>query len=547
MADIHENRDSLNDLPQPEVVRRRRFIPSLIWLVPLLAAIVGASVLIGSYRSIGPKITISFQSAEGIEEGKTQVRYKDVVIGRVHRVSLSKDNSLVLVHVELNRGVHGFAVDDAHYWVVRPRVGVGGVSGLGTLFSGPYIGADAGTSKHEKSGFTGLEQPPAVLHGNRGRSFVLHSGDLGSLDIGSPVYFRRLRVGRVTAYKLDDDGKGVTMQLFVDAPYDRFVNASTHFWNASGVDLALNASGLTLNTESLATVIAGGVAFQSTDDSNDQEAPESTKFDLYRDVGDALRPPDGPAVAIRMHFNQTLRGLTLDSPIDFRGVVLGKVTAIELDYDPKTQTFPADVTATIYPKRFGHINARFKQPGEDQADIGTVFQALIAHGFRAQAKLGNLLTQKLYIAISMVPHVKPATFDPAARPLVIPTAPGSLEEIQQQISDLLTKLDKLPIAEIGMNLRDTLHGTNALMRELNTQLAPQARAMLASAQGALDAANRTLSGETSLGRGTAQTLDELRRAAQSLRSLADYLQRHPEALLRGKPADPALSTQGDQR
>ncbi|HET8943130.1 MAG TPA: MlaD family protein, partial [Rudaea sp.] len=399
MVDEREDHERIDELPQPIVIERRRFLPSLIWLVPLLAAVVGASVLIGSYRSVGAKITIGFQTAQGIEAGKTQVRYKEVVIGRVHGVSLSKDNLHVLVHVELDRHAHGFAVEDARYWVVRPRIGVGGVSGLSTLLSGTYIGADAGTSKRKKFDFVGLEQPPAILHADRGRGFALHSADLGSLDIGSPVYFRRLRVGRITAYRLDADGKGVTMRLFVDAPYDRFVNAETHFWNASGVDLALNASGLKVNTESLATVIAGGVAFQSADDTNKQEAAEGTTFDLYRDVGDALRAPDGPAVDIRMHFNQSLRGLTVGSPVDFRGIELGKVKSIELDYDAKTQTFPADVTATIYPQRFGHINARFKQPDAARADIGTVFQALIDHDFRAQATIGNLLTQQLYIAI----------------------------------------------------------------------------------------------------------------------------------------------------
>ena len=546
MPEQQENNHELDDLPQPTVVERRRFMPSLIWLVPLLAAIVGGSVLIGSYRSIGAKIVISFQTAQGIEAGKTQVRYKEVVIGHVHGVSLSEDNAHVLVHVELDRHAHGFDVDDARYWVVRPRVGMGGVSGLSTLFSGTYIGADAGTSKRKKSKFAGLEQPPAILHGNDGRSFALLGDDLGSLDIGSPVYFRRVRVGRITAYSLDADGKGVTMQLFVDAPYDRFVTASTHFWNASGVDLALNASGLKVNTESLATVIAGGVAFQSTDNAIAQEAAQGATFSLYRDVGEALRAPDGPAVAIRMHFNQTLRGLTVGSPIDFRGIVLGKVTSIELDYDTKTQTFPADVMATIYPQRLGHINDRFKPSGAGKADIGTVFQALIDHDFRAQAKIGNLLTQQLYIAISMVPHAKPAKFDPTARPLEIPTAPGSFAEIQQQVADLLVKLDKLPLAEIGTNLRDTLQGTNALMKQLRTQLAPQASEVLASAQKAMDAASATLSGNAPLGRGTTRTLEELKRAAQSLRSLADYLQRHPEALLRGKPADASLPKPGEQ-
>jgi paraquat-inducible protein B len=531
--------DPLADLPQPTVVHRRRFAPSLIWFVPLVAAIVGAGVLISSYRSAGPKIAITFQSAEGIEAGKTEVRYKEVVIGHVHGVALSEDNSRVIVHVELERHSHGFAAADARYWVVRPRVGFGGVSGLGTLFSGAYIGADAGTSKDEQEEFTGQETPPAVLRGNQGRSFSLRSEDLGSLDIGSPVYYRRQRVGRLTSYKLNDDGNAVTMQLFIDAPFDRYVTDSTHFWNASGIDLALNASGLKLNTESLATVIAGGVAFQSTNVADTKEVAENSTFNLYRDMGDALKPPDGPAVDIRMRFDETLRGLTIGSPIDFRGIVLGTVTSIELDYEADTQTFPAIVTATIYPKRLGRINERFTQAGEDKVDIGAVFQSLIDNGFRAQARLGNLITQQLYIALSLVPHAKSVKFDAAARPLEIPTAPGSLEEIQQQVANILAKLDKVPFDEIGINLRDTLHGTNALMRQLDTELAPEAKQMLAAAQRALDTANHTLSTDSPLGQGMTGTLEELRRASQSLRSLADYLQRHPEALLRGKSADPA--------
>ncbi|HZP65464.1 MAG TPA: MlaD family protein [Rudaea sp.] len=532
-------RDPLADLPAPAERRVPRFAPSLIWLVPLVAAITGAVLLIGNWRAAGPRITISFQSAEGVEAGKTQVRYKEVVIGRVTAVALSADNSRVEVQVDLDARAHGFAVADARYWVVRPRIGLGGVSGLGTLFSGAYIGADAGTSGVQRKEFSGLETPPAVLHGNQGRSFALHSEDLGSLDIGSPVYFRRVRVGRITGYKLDEDGRGVGLQLFVDAPYDRYVTASTHFWNASGIDLALTAGGMKLNTESLATVIAGGVAFQQVDgeDASASEAPENASFQLFRDRGDALKPADGPSIVVRMHFNETLRGLTVGSPVDFRGIVIGNVTGIDLDYEPKTQTFPANVTATVYPKRLGGINLHFPGAEGSRDDPGAVFQALVEHGFRAQARLGSLLTQQLYISLALVPNARPVRFDATARPLELPTATGGLEEIQQQVSDILAKLDKVPFDEIGVNLRDTLHTTNALMRRLDDELAPEAKQMLAAAQRALEAANRTLASDSPVEQGVAGTLDELRRAAQSLRGLADYLQRHPEALLRGKPRE----------
>ena len=545
MAESNLPGDTQADLPTPTVVQRARFSPSLIWIVPLIAAISGLTLVAKSYHAAGPRIIVSFQTADGIEPDKTEVRYKEVVIGKVRAVELSDDHTRVLVHINLDKRAADFAVEDSRFWVVRPRVGVGGVSGLSTLFSGTYLGADAGTSKQTKEQFTGLETPPGVLRGNKGRSFSLRSDDLGSLDIGSPVYFRRLLVGRITAYKLNDDGNNVSVQLFVDSPYDRFVTASTRFWNASGIDVTLNASGLKVSTESLATVIAGGVAFQSIDIVDKQEAAEGTTFDLHPDVADAMKPPDGPQVDIRMRFNETLRGLAVGAPIDFRGVVIGAVKSIELDYEPQTQTFPANVVATIYPKRLGRVYAHFTQVGDDKIDIGAVFQSLIEHGFRAQARLGNLLTQQLYIALAQVPKAKPVTFAPAARPLEIPTATGSLEEIQQQVADILAKLDKVPFDEIGINLRDTLHNTNALMQRLDTELAPQAKQMLEAAQHAMDSANRALSEDSPLQHGMSGTLAELRRASQSLRGLADYLQRHPEALLRGKSADPAPPARGE--
>ncbi len=546
MAENESPGGALADLPEPIEKRRSRFLPSLIWLVPLVAAIAGATLLIANWRSAGDKIEVSFQSAEGVEAGKTQVRYKEVVIGRVTAVNLSDDNARVIVHIELDRRAHGFSAVDARYWVVRPRIGLGGVSGLGTLLSGAYIGADSGVSKDTKKVFTGVEAPPAVLRGSQGRTFSLHSEDLGSLDVGSPVYFRRIHVGRVTGYQLDNDGKGVSMQLFVDAPYDRYVTAATHFWNASGIDLALTSAGLKVNTESFATVLAGGVAFQAVDsmDGAGGEAKENATFELFRERGEALKPPDGPSIDVRMRFNETLRGLAIGSPVDFRGVAVGTITAIDLDYDAKTQTFPANVSATIYPKRLGSLAAHFATTGDADHDARAVFQVLIDHGFRAQARLGSLLTQQLYIALASVPHATPVHFDADKNPLEIPTAPGSLEELQEQVADILAKLDKVPFDQIGSELRDTLHGTNALIHRLDTELAPEAKAMLASARQAMESASRSLAADSPLEQGLTGTLEELRRAAQSLRGLADYLQRHPEALLRGKPRD-AFHESGD--
>ena len=280
-------------LPRP-VVEKRRFKESLIWLVPALAALVGLSLVIHSWLQTGPQVVISLQSAEGLDAGKTPVKYKNVVIGRVKKIRLSPDRSHVLVSVALEKSAEGFATKGTRYWVVRPRIGLGGVSGIDTLFSGAFIGADVGESDDPQENFEGLEAPPAVRHGELGRSFLLHSDDLGSLDVGSPVYYRRIQVGRVASYTLDKDGEGVSLHIFIDGPNDRFVSRSSRFWNASGVDLSLGANGLKLNTQSLAAVLAGGVAFQDPPGPHDSTpAPEDTSFKLFGDRITAMAPPDG--------------------------------------------------------------------------------------------------------------------------------------------------------------------------------------------------------------------------------------------------------------
>jgi len=530
----------LPDLPAPALRRTRRFAPSLVWIVPAVAVIAALSLTLRSYLTIGPKITVSLQSAEGIEAGKTQVRYKEVVIGHVTGIVLSDDHNRVLVHIRLDQRDRDFAVADTRFWVVRPRLGLAGVSGLGTLISGAYVAADLGTSHERRAEFTGLETPPAVLRGQKGRGFVVHSDDLGSLDIGSPVYYRRIQAGRISGYKLDADGRGVSIQLFVDAPYDGFVTASTHFWNASGIDLSVSAVGLKLNTESLATVLAGGVAFQSFAP-NDTAPPaaEGTRFDMYSDVSAAMKPPDGPELDVRMHFNETLRGLVIGAPVDFRGITIGNVKSINLDYEPETQTFPADVIATIYPQRLGRINERFLEAGQGRVNFIGVLESLIDHGFRAQVRTGNLLTQQLYVAIDVIPNPKPARLDTSKQPIEIPTAPGSFDALQKQLTSIVAKLDKVPFEQIGNELRDSLHSARLLLGKLDNEIAPQARATLEQAQNSLKSLERSLAEDSPLQRGAGHTLDEVARAAQSLRTLADYLNRHPEALLRGKRADAA--------
>lgn len=548
MTDPADNSgSSAEDLPQP-VVRTRRISASLIWLVPALAAVVGAWLVIRNYLEAGPTITISFQTAEGLEAAKTPVKYKNVVIGVVHGLRLSPDRDHVLVNVELQKNAQSFAAADTRFWVVRPRIGLSGISGVDTLLSGPFIGADIGDSTESSREFVGLETPPSVIHGTRGKSFRLHTRDLGSIDVGSPIYFRRLPVGHVSSYRLDENGQGITIEIFIDGPNDQFVNKSTRFWNASGVDVSVGTSGLKVNTQSIASVIAGGIAFQDLPAPHDATpSPADSDFDLYGNVATAMLPPDGEPTYVRMRFYASLRGLEVDAPVEFLGIDIGHVVSINIDYDEKTQQFPIIVGAVVYGQRLGRaqtkLAARAAKHGSD-ADMSHTFALLIEHGLRAEARSGNLLTGQLLISLDFVPKAPKVAFDPGARPLVIPTTAGSFSRLQERLDSILAKVDAIPIDRIAAHLDDSLDELSGTLKRINGDLLPEFKDTLRGANTTFKAADDALSADSPLQQNLGLTLEELRRTARSLRVFSDYLGSHPEALIRGRRPDQAARPPG---
>ncbi len=532
-----------DDLPQPRIVEARRWNVSLVWLLPAVAIAIGASLLVRTVFLAGPRIDIEFASADGVEPGKTEVRYKEVVIGKVQSVALRDDRKRVVVTVQLDRSAAGVAIDDTAFWVVRPRIGVGGVTGLGTLLSGAYIGTDAGVSKKARTEFKGLEAPPFVLRGEPGVIFLLRSDDLGSLDVGSPVFYRRTRVGRVVGYTLDAERDELSVRIFIEAPYHKLVNLDTRFWNASGIDLTVNASGLTLNTQTLASVLAGGLAFENPPGPR-KPAPENTVFTLFNDHLAAMAPPDGAPVTVRMVFDSSVRGLAEGSAIDLLGIEIGRVTSISLQYDPGRKRFPVEVFANVYTQRLGAVRTAMMQtaPGSAPGEA-MVLQQLVASGVRAQLRAGNLLTGQLYVALDFIGK-QPARATLSEGILTLPTVAGTLSEIQPQIAEIVEKVSKIPFDEIGKDLRATLAGANAAIGRLT----PEAQKALAEVQKTLSRAQESLDkldrNVTDPGAPVQQnlqeTLLELQRTSRSLRVLGDYLQQHPESILRGKPADAPL-------
>jgi paraquat-inducible protein B len=517
-------------VPQSRAVPRHKTRLSLVWFIPILAAVVGAWVAVTRIRGEGPKITIVFQSAEGLEAGKTKIHYNGVDIGTIKEIHLSDDHLRVVTTAEMAPKTEEFLVADSKFWVVRPRISGANVSGLGTLISGSYIGMEIGSSKESKSDFVALETPPVVTEETPGRFFILKTKDLGSLDTGTPIYFRRLQVGQVASYALDSDGKDLTVKVFVHAPYDQYVNPDTRFWHASGIDVSLSASGLSVQTQSLLSILIGGIAFETPP--NVLASPpsdENANFTLYSDRTEAFDPPPRNPQTYQLIFKDSVRGLVRGAPVEFRGIAIGEVSDIAAQIDLKTFEFSVPVTISLDPRRLGVKILDLGPHVSLDTMRRKLIDALVAHGVRAQLRTGNLLTGAVYVSLDFFPGTPPVTVDWSQSPPQLPTTSSQFVATEATVEDIVKKLDKVPFQQIGENLQKAL-------AQLDKTLVV-GQATLVGAQGTLDN-TRTLTGPNSMQiQQLSSTLNEVSRAARSVRVLADYLERHPEALIRGKTGE----------
>jgi paraquat-inducible protein B len=550
-------RTDRDNLPQATVVPKRRQRISIVWAIPILAAVVAIGIAIQRIMSEGPTITIFFKAAEGVEAGKTFVKYKDVNIGQVTAVQLSSDHSKVEVTAKIVKSAGDLMVEDAKFWVVEPRVTLSGVSGLGTLLSGNFIGFEVGRSNKAQRRFTGLEVPPIITGDQPGRRFVLKADNLGSLGIGSPIYYRRIQAGQVIAYDLASDGKGIDIKIFVNSPYDRYVNSDTRFWNASGIDVSVGAGGLDVRTQSLVAVLAGGLAFDTPPiAAKAQPTAANTVFILYSDQITAMKQPDTIAAHYVLYFNESLRGLSVGAPVTLLGLPGGEVTAVGLAIDPKTFAIRGRVEIVSYPERLiAHLSLKQAAAGEAMVrslkERHALMQRLVEQrGLRAQLRSGNLITGQLFVAFDFYPDAPKVKMDLNRDPVELPVVPSTVQDLEQKITGIVAKLDKLPYEAIGtdltkalVTLNQTLEDVSKALNSIDTDITPGLKATLDGLRGTIAATDRVLNNTdaTLVGKDAPaqqelrDALQEIARAARSLRVLADYLERHPESLIRGKP------------
>lgn len=548
----------------PQARKKTRRGPSIVWLIPLIALAIGGWLAYTTIIDRGPTITITFKTAEGLEAGKTKIKFKDVQIGLVQSVEISDDISHIVVVAEMSdKTAKTYLTDKTSFWIVRPRIGASGVSGLSTLLSGNFIEIDPSSEGKPVKEFVGLEEPPPISSDVPGTKFVLHADHLGSIGRGSPVYFRGIEVGQVLGHHLADDNASVEIDIFVETPHHTLVHDDTSFWNASGINLSLSATGFEVSTESLLSIMAGGVAFETLPSAGSSEvAAAGTAFPLHDSRSDAEESEITVRSPYLVYFDGSVRGLSVGAPVEFRGIRIGSVADVHLVVDEKDETLIIPVLIQIEPQRI-----TIENPLDDQSDEYYGMANLVARGLRAQLQLGNLLTGELYIALDFHPDAEPAILNMDGRFPELPTIPTDLEAIAKSINNVLKGIAALPLAELVGDMSDTAKSLKALvssdeitgmiaalsrsaatfddvMASVDKDIGPllsDLRGTASAAEDAMIAARSTMtSTEQMVGEKSTMRYDlnklitELTAAARSIRVFADYLERHPDSLLRGK-------------
>lgn len=523
--------NAFEGLPEAEIKARGNF--SIVWIIPIVAALIGGWLAYKAISEKGPTVTITFKSAEGLEAGKTKIKYKDVEIGEVTEITISDDLSHVVLTAELQPDTRPYLRKGTRFWVVKARVAAGQVSGIGTLFSGAYIAMDPHTEGKKERAFTGLEVPPVVTMHDPGREFVLRASSLGSHDIGTPVYFRQIKAGQVIGHDLEEDGSGVDIRIFIYEPYDKFVRENTRFWSASGIDMTLDAEGIKIDTESFVSMVLGGIAFETPESLESGElASANQTFKLYASRKASEQQEYAEKQHYLMYFAGSVRGLKPDAPVEFRGIKIGEVIDLKLQYDTDKAEFKIPVLVEIEPER---VELLGEGPGRGIDDL------IVAKGLRAQLQMGNLLTGSLSIELDFHPAAPPAQMVHGGRYPEFPTLPTPLERVTASLMEVLTKLESVPFDQIGSNLNaslqalnETLAETEKLAKVMDDSIAPAAASVLIQTEKTMAEVERTLSGDSPLTSELRRALQELSEAARSFRIMADYLERHPDALIKGK-------------
>jgi paraquat-inducible protein B len=556
-----------DEAPQAQPVRRRL---SVIWLAPAFALAVVAWLSWHTLMQRGPAITIRFTSADGLTAGESEIRHKGVRVGTVDSFELSPDLSEVLVHARMTREVSAHLTGSTRFWIVTPRVGTSGISGLNTLVSGAYIEMYPGEGEPQRE-FVGLEDPPLLQPDTPGRAYTLTEDELGAVGPGTPVNYRGVQVGQVEGYALDGNGRHVNIYAFVRAPYDALVHDDTRFWDASAIDISAGPQGIRVRLNSLQQLVTGAIGFdtplppaaepavESVGQAIAQQAagpqrqlpasagasPEAAAdkvFPLYDSQGTAMRNRNGPRLNYKLRFDDSAGALQSGTAVQLRGVQIGEVTQAQLVYDAASGAVYESASMSIDPSDVQLAGTPHASAAAQAAAVRAGLARLVARGLRAQLVTANFLTGQKVVALDIVHDAAPGKLDAQADMPDFPTAHGAdVDAILQSLQDTLHHIDAATagpaLGNAVKNLDATLGHLEQITRELQPQIKPlvaSLRATADAAQAAAQSATGVMGPDSALATQLPGLLLQLNDAVRSVRELADFLDRHPEALLRGR-------------
>ena len=548
MSEGNSEMNHVNQAPEAQVHTKRGF--SIVWVVPVIALLIGSWLALKAWSEKGPVITIAFENAEGLEANKTKIKFKDVEVGVVTNISLDDDLAGVIITAEMNKEAGKYIREKTQFWVVRAQVAAGEVSGLSTLFSGAYIGCNPSTEGKEVTQFEGLEKPPVITSGLPGHNFVLEADTIGSLDIGSPVYHRGIKVGQVVDYDFDESAESINLRVFVNAPYHKKVLQNSRFWNVSGVEFELDTEGITIKTQSLVSIMLGGVAFDLPKNLEPSgSAEEGQEFQLYNRREDIEERSYSVSSKFVLYFDQNVRGLEPGAPVEIRGIKIGEVLDIKLEVDNEDVTVRVAVLVAIEPERIDtqivdNVPTRVDRRVVLDEESDDNLARLIDKGLRAQLKTGNLLTGQLYVDFDFYPDMDPVKITHHNGYKVFPTVLAPLEQIAQRVNNILIKAENIPFEEIGLEMKKaikTLNGTLEAAKKVaggvNNEILPELKEALKGFQVTMDGIEQTLGPDSALNYNTRNVMSEMATTVRSLRALIDYVERNPQSVIFGKETE----------
>ncbi|MFT7141222.1 MAG: paraquat-inducible protein B [Sulfitobacter sp.] len=542
---------------RPEV--KQKAGPSIIWLIPFVTAIVGGWLAVQTLIDQAPTATITFNTAEGIQAGKTAVKYKSVEIGLVDEIRFAEDFDHVELSVTFNEGMDQFLRRNTRFWVVRPQFSLRGVSGLGTLLSGSYIEIDPGPGSPQNR-FVGLEEIPLITRDDAGTKITLVSNDLGSLAGGSPIYYQGLFAGEVLGYELGSDAQSIYIHAFVRDPYDQLVRGNSRFWNVSGLDLSMGADGIEIKTASMQALMFGGISFETPTTLEPANSEiENLIFTLYPNHDVIDEEAYTRKLQFVMYFNSSVRGLSPGAPLEFRGIRIGSVLDVKLEFNPDDTSFRIPVLVEIEPERIVDRTADADTPA------GNMLQTLVDRGLRARLSTGSLLTGQLYVELNMYPGTEEIYYgdNNTAHP-ELPTIPGAFAAMTESVQNFISKLETVDVEEMGNDILGILAGTNELLNKAETeqtvtdlqgsmralknilrnvesadleQTITSANKVLSNVDNTLTMIDGVLTPNSPLQYNIIQVTSELEETARALRSLVQMLEQQPQAIIFGRGAE----------